>query len=527
MQKLILLPAIIIISAITAFSQKYADFVHIQWGAALKEKKTNTLDDIVGYDDSGFFITKSVKRKIFIEHFNQELKKTNSRELVIEEGGKKRLYQGIKQINGELYLFSSFLNQKHKKHYLFVQTLNKQTLLPENDVKKIAEIELQDRIFWNAGMYGIDLSRDISHVLIYYDTPAHTAENKTFGVHVFDKEMNEEWEKFVTLPYEEDLFEVERFEVDNEGNVYIMGIAFKQKRKEKRNGQPNFIYEVLAYSDQGESMVKYPISLPGKFITDAQLTINNKKQIVCGGFYSEEGTWSIIGSFFLTVNIDTKEVATSSTKEFGIDFIAQNLTKHKEAKTRRKAEKGKDVELYKYDLHKIVPRSDGGAVLIGEQYFMQVSTTTTTDASGRMTYSTDYIFNYNDIIVININPDGTIAWNTKIGKEQTTKNDLGFYSSFALAVVDDNLYFIFNDNPKNLMYNGSGKLYNFRKDPDALTVVVKVDKTGEQTRKALFAAGLKDVLTRPKVCEQVSSHEVILYGERKKDQRLARLVFDE
>ena len=105
--------------------------------------------------------------------------------------------------------------------------------------------------------------------------------------------------------------------------------------------------------------------------------------------------------------------------------------------------------------------------------------------------------------------------------------DGGFYSSYALTEFDDKLYFIFNDNPKNLFYKGEGKIYNFNKGKkESLVVLVELNMDGEQTREALFSMKAAEVIIRPKVCEQISKNQMILFGQKKKIQRFAKVTFE-
>jgi hypothetical protein len=333
------------------------------------------------------------------------------------------------------------------------------------------------------------------------------------------------WEKEIRLPYKEDLFEVTDYEVDNFGNVHLLGIIFKEKRKEKRKGKPNYKYQVLSYRNQGDELIEYPIAISGKFLTDMQIAVNSNQDIICGGFYSVEGTFSIKGSYFLKVDGETKEIIEKSFKDFGIDFITQNMKKREEKKAKKKDEKGKNVELFEYDLDRIILRSDGGAVLVGEQYYVVVKTVTTFDANGRSQTRTTYKYYYNDIIVVSVLPDGSIDWTEKIPKRQATINDGGFFSSYAMSVIGNKLYFVFNDNPKNLFYKGSGKLYNFNNSKGSLIVLVELNMEGKQTREALFSAKEAGILTRPKVCEQISSKEMVLFGQRKSTHQFVKITF--
>ncbi|MGI8892245.1 MAG: hypothetical protein ACR2GN_02175, partial [Bacteroidia bacterium] len=103
------------------------------------------------------------------------------------------------------------------------------------------------------------------------------------------------------------------------------------------------------------------------------------------------------------------------------------------------------------------------------------------------------------------------------------------FSSYAMAIVNDKIYFVYNDNAKNLAYRDGGKLYNFNnsiKSKDkSVVVMAELDHTGNFTKQALFTAKEAEVLTRPKVCEQISNNELIIFGQKKKAHKFAKLTF--
>lgn len=270
---------------------------------------------------------------------------------------------------------------------------------------------------------------------------------------------------------------------------------------------------------------EHTISLEDKFITDIKVEVQDNQNIVCAGFYSEKGTFSIKGSYYMVLDAETKDVIKKSTHEFGIDFITQNLTERQEKKKKKKAKKGKKIELYEYDLDKIIPRKDGGTYLIAEQYFMRVVTTTYTDSKGNTSTRTTYHYHYNDIIVISISAEGDIEWTEKIAKRQHTTNDSGYFSSYSMAEVEDKLYFIFNDNPKNMFLKKGEKIYNYNKSKKSIVTIVEMNKDGKQTRELLFTKDDTDVRVRTKVSEQMSENEFILFGQRRKMNQFFKLTF--
>ena len=531
MKKATILLSIVMYLSCSLIAQVKSTKVDIEWGPEQKESKKSTLADIIGYDETGFYALKTQIKNlgfsalITLEHFNNELGKTKSVEIELKEKKYDKKLEGLYLLNNKLYLLTSLKDKKTKINKLYVETIDKQTLLLNGDSKEIATIDYANHRKFNAGTFNYKLSRDSSKVLIYYNLPYEKGASEKFGFQVYDNELNKLWEKEIELPYKEELFEVENYRVANDGNVYLLGVIFKDKRRVKRHGEPNYKYQVLSYTDKGNKLTEYPIEVEDHFLTDMIITINEDKDIVCGGFYSAKGTFTVKGSYFLKIDDETKEIKAKSFNEFGIDFITQNMTERQEKKSNKKAEKGKKPELYKYFLDEIILKDNGGAVLIGEQFYIVSVARTYTNPNGGITTTYTNHYYYNDIIVVNMGADGNIVWTEKIPKRQVSVNDGGFFSSYTITVVNDKMYFVFNDNPKNLEYTGEGKIYNFNRGRESLVVLVELDKNGNQTREAIFSAKEAEVLIRPKVCEQISNTELILFGQKKKAHKFARVTF--
>jgi hypothetical protein len=257
-----------------------------------------------------------------------------------------------------------------------------------------------------------------------------------------------------------------------------------------------------------------------------QIGISPKGNILCGGFYSDQGLYSINGSYFLVYDSDTKELLKESTKEFGIDFVTEGMTDRQEKKTKKKENKGKDAEMYEYDLDNFIMREDGGGVLVAEQYWVKVVTTTSTDSQGHTHTHTTYHYYFNNIIVISIDPDGEIEWTQKIIKTQHTVNESGYYSSYAMAIVNDKLYFIFNDHPKNLLYTKGARVYSYNRKHNMVSIV-EIDGNGNKNKGILIAEDDLETISVPRISEQVSKDELILYSMKKKYNQFIKLKFKE
>ena len=530
MKKYLVILLVLTINAISVFSQKSGSKVEIMFGP--EDSDISRLQGIIGFDETGLYALKyKGYYKYEIHHFDEKLAYTKDKKIILKDGKVETDFKYITNVNNKMYIFSSFLNQKKKKKYLFVQTVNKKTLVPNNDMKKVAEIDFSENSKFNSGYFNFQLSNDSTKLLVYNDLPYNPKEREKFGLTVLNKHMDLLWEKNVTLPYNDDLFDITSFKVDNNGNSYILGKKYEDTKKEKKDNNPNYNFLVLSYTNNGTTFNEYPVNLGDKYITDMEISVNDNKDIICGGFYTtvDRGQNNIFtnpqrnieGSFFFKVDGESKTIKNQSFQKFDISFITEYMKENKKEKLEEKAEENETIELPHYELKDIIMKDDGGAVLIAEQNYFRSYTVSNLGVS-----QTNYIYDYNDIIVVNIAPNGEILWSKKIPKSQHSVNDEGYWSSFALSVVGDNLHFIYNDNPENLTYDGTSRLKPVRfNNSSTVVVLLTLDKDGNQTKEALFNNKDIDIIIRPKVSEQISKNEMILFGQRGKKQGFTKVTF--
>ncbi|MGB3584943.1 MAG: hypothetical protein WBA23_00315 [Tunicatimonas sp.] len=522
-------------SVIVTVAQPRNREVDIRWGETVRVSRSSTLEDIIGYDSDGVYTIRKSESMYAnsilnlssfkaIERYDHNMNLVRSVEVDLRhENHRKRRFEQVILYHGKLLLFTSFPNKDKKQNQLFVQEVDKETLFAEKKLHAVATINYEGHSRYNSGTFDYTISRDSSKLLIFYQLPYEKEEIERFGFHVFDNKFDLLWEKQITLNYQEELFDIAQYRVDNQGDIHILGKLFDKKRKEKRKGEANYKYQILSYWNKGEELVEYPVEMSGIYLNNMRITIDDNQNIVCAGFYSEEGSNGMKGSYFLTIDKKSREVVKKTHKAFSADFMAQGMKKRQAKKTKNKMAKDKDVELFNYNLNELILRDDGGAVLVSERaYTKQIQRSSTDGMPNGRSYTRYY---YHNIAVVSLNSAGVIDWAQKIPKWQITDRDGGFYSSYAIAVINDKLHFIYNDHPKNLDAKSS-KIHNFSlKRNKAIVVMVTIDSQGKQKKQSLFLAADAQTITRPKVCEQISDTELIVFGQRKKKQRLAKLSF--
>ncbi len=544
---------ILLATSLPSFAQEQAPInkANIDWSAEYNEPNNSFLSKVVHYDETGFYAlrvqnlgTKRENPKVYLEYYDkQQMKLKKSAELDLKFKKKTRDFEDLIVVDDNMYLLTSFNNQAKKKNYLFAQRVSLSSLRPSQKLIKLAEVETKNA--FQEGGFRHHLSKDDSKVLIYSVLPKQKKNPERFYLQVFDNQLNALWEKKVRLPFNDDRFSVEEYQVDNEGNVYMLGVVYQDKTRFRRGGKPTYQYVVLAYREDGEAVEEYKVNLNEKFITDLTFRVARNGDLVFSGFYSELGTYSVKGTYFFRLNPTTKEIYNKNLKAFDFDFLTEFLSERQTNKAKKSAQKGNVPELYQYALDDLILRSDGGAVLVAEQYYVERQYNDNYYGYGgfggfgyggfnryspyynpyRNNFNDDYEYHYNDVIVVNIEPNGEIEWTARIPKQQTTRNDGGYFSSYAMSIVKDKFYFVYNDNYKNFDPKKKGKYYSFT-GRNAVITLAEINKNGAVVINPLFSDTEASITTRPKVCKQIGRDEMLIYGERGRNYRFGNLVFE-
>lgn len=513
-----------------ANGQMKTDKAEVDWGAPLDSKLDGNFGYVSGVTDDALFLRMSTKRESLIQRMDLELHKSYSRPLSYELDKKDLAPEGIWYVKDKMLVFSSILDKKADENKLYVQIHDQVSGSALGPHRMVASIPVESKR--NTGGFTVKVSPDETKVLVVIEQPYEEGGAERFKARLFDHDMNELWSRDVAMPYTDEEFELGSSSLDNDGTVLVLGKFFPEKKERKDRSkarQEVFDQYLLVFPYDGSDVEKHKLSLPDKHLHDITITLPESGDILCAGFYgTNDSRGGIRGTFFMKLDRRTKRILDSSTKEFTEEFITSYWTEKEEERAKKRAEK-KDEELglYAMDLSEIVHRDDGGAVFIGEQYYMYVTTSTFRDANGRTSTTYTYHYVYNDIIVVNTDPNGAIEWMAKIPKRQHSTNDGGMYSSYAMQVKGDRIYFIFNDSGRNLFLKPGDQVDQFElKGKEALVVLATVDGDGRVTREALFTPEKRDVILKPKDCVQLTDDRMFIFAERKNDYRFGKVIFD-
>lgn len=350
------------------------------------------------------------------------------------------------------------------------------------------------------------IKSDSSGVLLVAQPPYNKFNHETYDISRFDKNLSLLWEEKIELPYESKNFTLEKIKLHND-NVFILGNTNHEKSFENPDK-----FVLIRFDNSTKSIKEFELSLTGKWITSATFEIANKSQLYVGGFYSNDKSFSIAGTFFLSIDLITNQISDKSIKPFSENFLSEFLPP-------RKVKKGGELSSFYFD-HFIV-KPNGGAIFVAEQYYKSISSYSDI-TSGFMNYST--IYYYNDIIVVSVDEFGQIDWTKKIAKRQYSTNDYGYFLSYALTYKNNTLYLYFNDHPRNINLPNREQNLRYMNYPQRATITqVKINEQGD-----LLYSTIKNeknnLILRPKLAYITPDHRLIMLSEKSKMYGLIQIT---
>lgn len=546
-------------------SSLFAQIPKIEWGSSTNISNDPRIFSLIGNDNLGYFALEyfpnDMKANILggmasknpylnkntlsmnLIHYGKDLQQINSKTLDLGGKGKKRMLKRMLLSQGKLFVFSSLLDVKARKHGLYLQEIDPSSLENKRPARLISEISFpttkptvmggfsyklkpsQSLI----GSFDISWNNDSSKVLVSAFPAAKDKQAKTYRYGdgefiLLDGQMEEVWRDEMSIFPEKAYASIPRPLVDSEGNLYLFSNNMTQEEYQtfRKQKEKSYSYRIFAYKQQKKQMqlLGKVFETGNKGIQDRSLTLNSKGELICTGVYScqkyESGFSNAFGgTFFLRLDPNSGNILSESFEEFDLDFIAKGTGWSKKDLLKEKS-KGKVVELdeHTYSLSAIINRKDGGITQVYESNSVGPS------SSGGYT-----VFRSNDIMLISINPEGKLVWTKFINKYQRMPEGMEIYNSHLLFLQGSQLYFLFNDSGKNSSLKNIQYPDTFKNPKKSRLVLVKINADGTFKKHLLNKFEDSQVALMPTSLIQNHAGGVLFLGQFSKKRRLGRIEF--
>jgi hypothetical protein len=488
-----------------------AQNLEVLWGNETKPDKSTRVGGVLGTDENGYYISKYVgggffsKGKTVIDRHNMNHEVEFSNEIKTEINGKTAYIEATYLVDDKVYVFQSQKDKKTDVNKLYITIIDKSG--KSTSPKVIDDIDLKKKK--GSGDFSIQIAADKSKFLVFHAEGYAKKEKEAIAYKMYDLNFGLLWEKALELPYDDKKFSLGSYNIDELGNVYLYGTLEVDKKTSKKI--------VFAYYHKSDRLEEATIGF-GKAMFISNLRFNYRDGALhFMGFYYDAKNSGIQGVCYTKINARTLETEFEKNSPINKKDLLQFTSE-------RQAKKGKGIRRSFY-IDDILFTENGDFYLVGEEYYVIV--TTTRSSNGATT--TTYTYYYNDIIVVKMTKDAEIIWTRKVPKLQVSTNDGGTYSSYIFAWDANNLYFMFNDHPKNTSPKTKpqkrGTYYAKTQKINKLVVnLTTLSSSGEINSEMFFKSkeNGKTVL-KPKYYQRFAKDKILIYAERGKTYKFGFL----
>ncbi|OWY20846.1 hypothetical protein C7N43_26830 [Sphingobacteriales bacterium UPWRP_1] len=446
--------------------------------------------EIIGQTDAGLLVHQWGERYHVIDAYNnKDMSLKWSKELFLPD--KKAKVLSVVGYKNELIIF--YAVKRKRTTYVYVRKVNA-------DLQQIMPEVVADTIQRNFGSYGFSYQVSVSKNKNFLSLQRINNDfNGVNSVHCVVLNRNLELLGSKNIPIENKLLNEDNF-ISNSGEVFLLD---SQTKRTFSTNAPQFeAFKLLRYNFASDKLSTALIEEVAYLLSDIQFEVDDRNgRIVAGGFYNEKQSGDVSGYFYLFIDLATGQVSEKVFTPFSAEILkrvsSNTLIRSKD-------------QIANLRMREVITRQDGGALLIGELFY------TVQQQMPRATFDNFYArqqgtsFYYYDILLLCLNPDGSLYWGNVVQKRQISDDDGGYYSSFGLVNNRSNLSLIFNED-----ISTTTNLSNYT-----------LDVSGKYTMSSLLRAKDYNLMVAPRYCKQVAPDVVVLpaFNERN-DFVLLRIDF--
>ncbi|TAE88240.1 MAG: hypothetical protein EAY81_03105 [Bacteroidetes bacterium] len=461
----------------------------VEWGNQQKFKNKTNYSQVLGENASGIFVARSrstdFRYEVTVEKYKANLTLEYSKELPKQLS--TRTERVIITDDGVVEFFTLKANNKLElKAQFFDNSLNSTQL--------ISLFSVDNNQLLDDAKFFIKSTQDKKGYSVLFLTSGLDKQKSVLNIHGFEATLAQKYSRrFSMQAPAEDIF-ISNMECDNQGNVFAV---IDMPKKSQKKARDFFVYSYFPASD---NMLEYPLQKDSSFITEVGLVVNNyTKSVAVAGFYSDKPDNKCLGQFFYNIDVATNKVVAQTYEPFDISFVSKALSSLQERE---------GAVLTDLVIRKLIPNSNGGCTILAEKFY-ETKQSYTYQINGFPQTSYRSVYNYDEIIVIAKNGDGTTKFKQVIKKSQPSVSDGGYYSSFITVLTNEKIGIIYNSDIAN--------------EGDIL--MATINNKGELDSRVLIKSVSYFVLLMPSESKQVSANTAVITALKDRRFCLMRLTF--
>ena len=239
------------------------------------------------------------------------------------------------------------------------------------------------------------------------------------------------------IPFTAKSVSIDETSMANNG-AFACAILFEDDNQ--RSSKPASRQYFIAHGDSAGTKPLLPVNAGAFFVGGSELVRDEFRQrFLFSGFYDLERDAQVTGYFTLPVydSASSYQSGASLLKEplppaLVVELIGAGLQ-----------EKGRLPD--NLFIRKIVPRDDGGQLLVAEEFYV-TQQLETFYINGVPQTSSKNVYHYDDAVLIAVSPQGAPEWFKVVRKRQSGYSGTSYYNGIATYVCDSTVQLMYNDN---------------------------------------------------------------------------------
>ncbi len=362
--------------------------------------------------------------------------------LDLYDTGMRRIASQPIQLEGQYGLIQQVVLQPYGSNLLYLSSRRRHTLLMAQRVNSTFQSvgtplvidSLPDGVEQVEENVRFRASLDQSKQLMYY--PVFDAKGvESIWLCCMQDDMQVLWRRRLLVNKPEEALEQMRVLVSNAGAVSLVFYSRPTPREAVAE-----IHHVTADGRYNGMVYTLPKPLYGELYADIDQT---NEQLILASLFDEmddnRRETSSSGYCYTRLNPQQGTVEKEMVIPYGLSFMRE-LTGKEPDKLPKK--------LFTFTIKKIIPRIDGGALILAESQLRDTRETLVPGFQpGINSFRTVNIYQYNDVIAFSVDSSGQTEWSRVMRKKQISEDDEGYYSSFFIVNRGMDLQLLFLDEP--------------------------------------------------------------------------------
>ncbi len=345
--------------------------------------------------------------------------------------------------------------------------------------------------------YSVELSTDGQYIFIHYNRKFTKYAQEKFYLKVIGSDLEKRFGKKITLPLDNQVFNIIQYETNKLGYVYMMAEITPEKRSKRTNVSTTSQFKLLVYNVKEDKTSAYDVKAEKFELANVLMGVDFKGNVDIYGLMSRKGKNELEGFFHKKFDIEGGKFLAADAKKAYYVFKREELPDFRNERVSERYD-----QIYNYALKDILYLGNDESIVIAEHQNYWVDSTP--DPQTKTTNYYEYM-KYNDLLIANTNAQNNMVWMKRIPKSQVSYNDFGKYSSYYAAVNSNGLwaFLFYNDNPKNIkalnkkVLDGEKYKSCFLPDRSGSPVVVCIASDGDIIGYPMFTKKLQKNIIVP------------------------------